>query len=415
MVLPWLANTSSARFNLHFGASAGGVQEFWGAFSKRPACNEFRDVHPWLRGRSPADLKWHLPLIVFDDAGPFSATNITFARVWYSILGRGSEKESRFVISTGIKDNALEDWSWPVILDSFKRLAEPVEEGRWGGILLFFGADLEYVCNILGLPDYNARENMCTDCLANTTDRPRNAFQANAGWRATLVDNRQYIAEVRRPLRPLPAHAAFNRHTYRFDLLHMYDHHGVTSHVIGNVLWAHLAHECESNVLLGIRREDPLACLQEDIEAFYRHCNVDNRLPPLKESKIKADAFPELRGNGVKAANTRALLPYVCDLQKRATQQNPNPEEPTHAEGRRFVAHGLRHRVQRRPSPRGQCLPGLAADLVTIRGELPTVGRACARGRQNPVEDCAQVALCRWAFSRPSQTHQPKACPRVCL
>ena len=31
-VLPWLANTSSARFNLHLGASAGGVQEFWEAF-----------------------------------------------------------------------------------------------------------------------------------------------------------------------------------------------------------------------------------------------------------------------------------------------------------------------------------------------------------------------------------------------
>ena len=256
----------------------------------------------------------------------FLQNNSTCARVWYSILGRGSEKGSRFVISTGIKDNALEDRSWLVILDSFKRLAEPVEEGRWGGILLFFGADLEYVCNILGLPHYNARENMCTDCLANTTDRPHNVFQANAGWRATLVDNKQYIARVRRPLHPLPAHAAFNRHTYRFDLLHMCDHHGVTSHVIGNVLWAHLANECESNVLPGIRREDRLAFLQQDINAFYRHCNVDNRLPPLKESNIKADAFPELRGNGVKAANTRALLPYVCDLQKRATQQNPTPK-----------------------------------------------------------------------------------------
>ena len=47
-------------------------------FWDRPACSEFRDVHTWLRGRSPADLKWHLPLMVFDDAGPFSATNSTF-------------------------------------------------------------------------------------------------------------------------------------------------------------------------------------------------------------------------------------------------------------------------------------------------------------------------------------------------
>ena len=133
------------------------MQEFWHEFLERPACHEFHNIHPWLRGRSPAELKWHLPLMLFDDAGPVSATSSSFARAWYSILGRGSERETRFLIITGIKDDAREYRSWPIILDSFKKLAEPVEKGTWGGILLLFGGDLEYVCNMLGLPHYNAK------------------------------------------------------------------------------------------------------------------------------------------------------------------------------------------------------------------------------------------------------------------
>eukprot|EP00969_Alexandrium_andersonii_P289114 12778551-Alexandrium_andersonii.AAC.1 len=103
----------------------------------------------------------------------------------------------------------------------------------------------------------------------------------------------------------------------------MCDHHGVCSHIVGNILWANLSSEREGNALPGADMGERLRFLNEDINAFYRACRVSNRLPTLKQSNIKAEAFPELRGNGVKAANTRALLPYVCELQKRAVEQSP--------------------------------------------------------------------------------------------
>ena len=38
---------------------------------------------------------------------------------------------------------------------------------------------------------------------------------------------------------------------------------------------------------------------------------------------IKSDAFPEMHGPANKAANTRSLVPYIIDLQRRATAMNP--------------------------------------------------------------------------------------------
>ena len=80
--------------------------------------------HPWLRGRSPSGLRHHLPLMIFDDAGPISATGSTVARCWYSLLGRVGGKECRFIMCTGLKDAVGEDRSWPVILQSFRRSKE---------------------------------------------------------------------------------------------------------------------------------------------------------------------------------------------------------------------------------------------------------------------------------------------------
>ena len=122
--------------------------------------------------------------------------------------------------------------------------------------MLFVGADLEYICNVVGLPHYNCAENMCMACLANTGDIPHNTFHKDTAWRGALLDNAGYLARIRRPLHDLAAHEVFNRFTYRFDLLHMCDHHGVTSHVIGNVLWAHISSYREGRPFRGRRWEN---------------------------------------------------------------------------------------------------------------------------------------------------------------
>eukprot|EP00974_Lingulodinium_polyedra_P080441 7793181-Lingulodinium_polyedra.AAC.1 len=66
--------------------------------------------------------------MLFDDSGPFSKNNSTSCRCWYSLVGVGNERETRFLIGTGIKDSQAPDLSWPVIMDSFSQLAQPVED-----------------------------------------------------------------------------------------------------------------------------------------------------------------------------------------------------------------------------------------------------------------------------------------------
>ena len=319
----WLRNTSPGRFKTHLGAKEGGVADWWNQFFASTKGKQFKSLHPWLQGRSPEQLKFHLPLMIFDDAGPFSNTCSTFARTWYSLLGLGAEKETRFLIGSGLKDGGVPDLSWDPIMESFQRLAEPVEEGTWGGVLLFLGADLEYACNVVGLPHFNSRQNCCTDCMANMHDVPHNDFSTTAAWRATLKDRAQYMGSLRVPLHPLAAHPWFNHMTYRFDLLHMVDHHGIANHIIGNILWHHVSQAGSSDALPGGTTQERLDFLNADIVAFYQERHVADRVPRLHLSNIKDD-FPELKGNGIKAANTRGLVPYVTGLQQRATTLNPD-------------------------------------------------------------------------------------------
>ena len=175
------------------GAAPEGVQDWWEQFLGRPAAQEFWNIHPWLAGKQPRDLKYHLPVMLFDDSGPVSSTRSTYCRVWYSLLGTGSEVETRILISSGLKGGPEEDKSWPPLLASFEELAGPVGPGEWGDILLFMGADLEYVCNDLGLPHCNSASAMCCCCEADTTGTPHNTFHADARWRGTLVSKEQQL------------------------------------------------------------------------------------------------------------------------------------------------------------------------------------------------------------------------------
>ena len=325
-ILQWLRRTSPAKFEHHLGASPNGVSEFWRSLRSSASGQELWDSHPWLRGKTPRDLKWHLPLVVFDDSGPFTENNSVFVRCFYSILGQGSEKHTRFLISTGVKvggnPDTTPDRSWEPIMQSFDRLAGPAEHGSWGGILLFVGADLEYACNVLGLQHYNGAR-VCMECKADTVVLPHNNFAEDAEWRTSRHSPQEYLDAIRRPLHDLVRHPFFNRLTYRYDLLHLLDHHGLTSQVVGNILYAHLAGDREADVLPGTNTEERLGFLNADILAFYQANHVSNRLPALTMGNIKSDIFPELKGNGVKAANSRSIMPYIAELQARAVALNP--------------------------------------------------------------------------------------------
>ena len=162
------------------------------------------------------------------------------------------------------------------------------------------------MCNTIGLPHFNSNR-PCADCCANTTDVPHNDFGPNAAWRDTLRSNDDYLAAIRQPLHPVAAHPIFNRLTYRHDMLHMLDHHGVASSVAANVFWEHVRPGRETSVLPGDTIGERVEFLNAEMKAWYEQPpNIHHaRLPLLKQDNIKeANAFPDLHGHGVKTENT---------------------------------------------------------------------------------------------------------------
>ena len=128
----WMRRSGGRRFEINLGAKPEGVEEFWVGLQGTDAGREFWRLHPWLGHRTPWQLRFHLPLMFFDDFGPVTSTRSTMARVWYSLLGVGSERECRYLLGTGLKDDSLEDKSWSVIMQSFEDLSGPLDEGSWG-------------------------------------------------------------------------------------------------------------------------------------------------------------------------------------------------------------------------------------------------------------------------------------------
>ena len=316
----WVRDNHPTHFQIHFGADPRGVQSWWEQLAATPDGRDFWSKHPFLRGRSPQELRYHIPLVMHDDAGPVSKYNSAYVRSFHSILGVGKELESRFLVCTYMKQAGCEDRSWPSIMRNFEDLAGDAGAGRWGGVLLFFSSDLEYACNELGLRHFNGVK-LCCYCNADTADTPHNDFGSEARWRGTVFGNGQFMRHLRAPRHPAAAHPWFNMYTYRLDLLHILDHHGVSNTIFGNVLWAHI--RGPSPVLPGTTQGERIGFLNEDIKAYYDLNAVANRLPPLRVSNIRPGDFPELSGSVVKAANTRSLAPYVLDLQRRATTTDP--------------------------------------------------------------------------------------------
>ena len=133
----WVQEHHPRRFKLHFGASDNGVQDFWYGLKSSPSGSLLWEQHPWLRGRTPEDLDHHLPVCLFDDAGPVSNSQSSYVRQLYSILGKGADRETHILLSTGLTNTQLPDQSWPVIMQSFENLARPKAAGRWGAVVFF--------------------------------------------------------------------------------------------------------------------------------------------------------------------------------------------------------------------------------------------------------------------------------------
>lgn len=314
----WLLSMNRDKFARHLGARED-MTSWWAAFKASEQGLKMWNLHPWLRFKEPRDLSRHVPLMMFDDAGVTGKSSSAFCRVYYSLTGKGSDLETRIVIAPSNKVDNADDQSWDIIMHSFEALAKPVPLDSWGGVLLFLGSDLEYVCNILGAKHYNANE-MCAYCLANDSDLPHTNCTDAAEWRDTVLDSEEFKNRFRLPLHPLVAHEWWSLYTYRCDVMHMCDHHGVANHVAGNIAETHLANS--SGPLPGANKELRLEFLNADMKAWQSMYGVRNRLPALKQDNIckGLQHYPDLRGPVVKAANSRSSIGYFRELQKRALE-----------------------------------------------------------------------------------------------
>ena len=147
--------------------------------------------------------------MLFDDAGVTAKAQSAFVRVFYSLVGTGSAREMKIVVALAHKLGQESDNTWIPILDSFEKLAKPVDADGCGGILLFFGSDLEYICNVCGVAHYNSLQ-LCGYCLANGTSHPHTDYSAGAAWRTSTVDNAAFKMRFRQPLHPLVEHEWFS-------------------------------------------------------------------------------------------------------------------------------------------------------------------------------------------------------------
>ena len=105
----WLQKLNPRKCAVHFGTRPEGVSDWWAQPAATEEGRSLWRLHPWLQGKTPADLKYHLPLVLFDDAGPVSKANSSYCRCYSSILGVGSEKESRVVIASGLKVEGIDN------------------------------------------------------------------------------------------------------------------------------------------------------------------------------------------------------------------------------------------------------------------------------------------------------------------
>ena len=115
-------------FKQRLGAYPDEVEDFWCRLFASSEGEDLRSSHPFLVGKTPRQLRHCLPLVIHEDAGPYSKQWGTNIHCWSSLLGRGSELETKFVISSHISlsQAGYDPAAWQQFLDDLDLL----EEGR---------------------------------------------------------------------------------------------------------------------------------------------------------------------------------------------------------------------------------------------------------------------------------------------
>ena len=92
--------------------------------------------------------------------------------------------------------------------------------------------------------------------------------------------------------------------------MHVEDHKGVTCIVAGSIL-VKLVTTCAR---LGSTQQIRLDMLNKEMKEFQSIHKIEHRMPPLRLEDLRRSGWANLQGKVVKAANSRALLPFLEEL-----------------------------------------------------------------------------------------------------
>lgn len=183
------------------------------------------------------------------------------------------------------------------------------ESVPWGAVVIGCKMDLEGYVRDLGWQDYGSFT-PCGLCRADRGGFPWTDFSDDARWLGTLFDARSFHRMYGHK-HPLYRIAGIGVHTCFLDIMHVLDYKGVTSWVAGGILWSAIQEH-------QLARTQPLAldAINERLSEHYTRCKTTHRLPKLRLENICADRakFPQLTGKVVKAASTRALVPFLVEI-----------------------------------------------------------------------------------------------------
>ena len=326
MVLPstWLRllHKWPAQFSVRLGANKASVRTFWTEFLAREHTRAWAARHFFLSGKGVDQLENVVPLTVFTDAGPFSLAKSCVVICFSSLLGQGPETLTKFICGSCVKEQSqVDEGAWGRLIMDMIQLTTGVVDGSpvaedadgvpWRFVLLFCKSDEETRCNEFGMTHYNGAQEICSECLANRTDRPFTDLRAAAAWRESEVQTwEMYKARVRRPLHPLLSSPFCSDRAFMvLDLMHVADCKGVAALVLGSIVSMLLA-----DARLGPNKDARLQLINNGLKTYYDRHPGTQRLPPLRHSNVYGDGWANLHGPQFKAANTRAAVPAFSSL-----------------------------------------------------------------------------------------------------
>ena len=117
-----------SRWGRMFYAYKEQIEEFWTGLFSQPDGQDFKQLHPILRGKTPEQLRTTIPIIVHEDAAPYGKKRSVQLLQWGPLLYQGSDIESRFVAHGSIAkegDTADTAWTgWELFFEDIDHLAE---------------------------------------------------------------------------------------------------------------------------------------------------------------------------------------------------------------------------------------------------------------------------------------------------